>query len=324
MIGGAGASSSGGGVAGTSGTASGPLSSNILLKAMGAKEGGSAGYDAAFGDAKGKDGIIRNYLYPKMSSRPVMTAAEWSKGRNLSDLTIAEVLEFQKYRNSMGNFAGLGKYGFMQGTLFGNNGKGGLVGALGLDMNMKFDPSVQDRPGEQPLKMNIASLERAGLPTTPGYVYMSWYVGPGGAKAVWDAVRSGAGDLTVAQAVVRGGHGDPSPANPELTRIKASQFADVLAGRMAEGGATAPKGRTGGIFSGPSTGYLVELHGDEQIMVIPANQGVDEYLTDAYSSDDVTEDMLMMVEMMSKRLDGMISMASEQNNTLTKAKIYNV
>ena len=31
--------------------------------------------------------------------------------------------------------------------------------------------------------------------------------------------------------------------------------------------------RTGGIFRGPSTGYLIELHGREQVMIIPDNDG---------------------------------------------------
>jgi hypothetical protein len=67
------------------------------------------------------------------------------------------------------------------------------------------------------------------------------------------------------------GLGDPRAANAELGTTRADAFEGVLAGRMAKAGA--PKAKTGGIFDGPSTGYLIELHGREQVMIIPDNDG---------------------------------------------------
>lgn len=76
---------------------------------------------------------------------------------------------------------------------------------------------------------------------------------------------------------------------------------------------TVPGARTGGIFSGPNTGYLAMLHGDE--MVIPANNDiVKQNLADSIlSSDSDDELMIDFFEMMNDSVEKMIDMISDVN-----------
>jgi hypothetical protein len=315
---------SGQGVQGTSAPL-GPESTNAVLRAIGKSEGAGS-YDIAFGDRIGPGGVIVN-------KNGWMTAAEWSKGKNLSDLTLREVQGFQDYRNTLGNYAAAGKYGFIESTLFGKIGKngvrfGGLVDQLGLSYDTKFDSTTQDRLAELLLQQSNQNLARNGIPITPAWQYMSWYVGPGGTKAVWDAVKNGRGDLTVAQAIIAAGLRDPSPANKELTTIRAQDFENELMQRMAKGGAynsTMPKNKMGGMLTGPSTGYLVELHGDE--IIIPANSG--SQLTQLQESLGGTgrhdrEIMTKLFSMINNNLDSLISVERTNKSTYEKEIIYSM
>lgn len=69
--------------------------------------------------------------------------------------------------------------------------------------------------------------------------------------------------------------------------------------------------KTGGIFSGPSTGYLAMLHGDE--MIIPANDGSSRLqfdgVTGGAQSDDMVQSILLM---MSKKVDKMIGLTQRE------------
>jgi hypothetical protein len=306
------------GIAGTSGSGPTNLQSNVILNAIGSNEGAGS-YDIAFGDSKdSKTGIIRNNI----KSTKVMTAAEWyasthpgQQPKNLSDMTLNEVYQFQNYRNSKGNFAALGKYGMLQSTIFGvigKNGKltGGLLSQLGsISMDTKFDGNLQEKLGEKLLEGNTNALKSYGIPTTPGYIYMSWYVGAGGTKAIWDAVKSGRGNMSVADAYMAAGLGDPRAANPELATTRADAFEGVLSGRMAKAGA--PKAKTGGIFDGPSTGYLIELHGREQVMIIPDNDGNSNMF---YGKKQKQSDKLLanLISMIDTNVDEMIDLMNDK------------
>ena len=71
--------------------------------------------------------------------------------------------------------------------------------------------------------------------------------------------------------------------------------------------------RTGGIFRGPSTGYNVELHGDE--MVIPANDGVSKQAlnTSVFNQDtSMIGDLMDMFQTMQYKYDQMIDLLSRQ------------
>jgi hypothetical protein len=72
--------------------------------------------------------------------------------------------------------------------------------------------------------------------------------------------------------------------------------------------------RTGGIFKGPSTGYLTMLHGDE--IVIPANdtitkQNLEDNLSGGEDGDDVVMDLFMMLD---NRVEKMIDLVTDLNH----------
>lgn len=72
--------------------------------------------------------------------------------------------------------------------------------------------------------------------------------------------------------------------------------------------------RTGGIFKGPSTGYNVELHGEE--MVIPANEGVSKQAlnpTVFNQNDTIISDLASMFEKMNEKYDTMIELLANGN-----------
>jgi LAS superfamily LD-carboxypeptidase LdcB len=81
------------------------------------------------------------------------------------------------------------------------------------------------------------------------------------------------------------------------------------------------KARTGGLFSGPSTGYNVELHGDE--IVTPANDGVSKQALGTGSgafggSNEAQEKMVAILEHMAEKYDTVINLLSEGNDNREK------
>lgn len=80
-----------------------------------------------------------------------------------------------------------------------------------------------------------------------------------------------------------------------------------------------PGARTGGIFRGPSTGYNVELHGDE--MVVPANEGVSKQAlnTSIFNQDQsAMGDLVTLFERMSDKYDLMIDLLSRSTDNSDK------
>lgn len=212
---------------------SGSTSQSTLLNAMaGAETKGN--YDIAYGDRVDKSGKIINIA-------GVQTAEEFAN-KKLTEMTLEEVEQFQRSRNSkVKNTGAVGKYQFVGTTLFN---KGGLVDQLGLDKKTTlFNSETQDKLALLLLKGNTAIMQAAGVPNTPAYQYMSWYVGPSGAAAVFNAVKNGNGDLTVAEAIKKANLPDPSAQNKELTKIAAKDFEGILSQRMAAHGA--PPGQEG-------------------------------------------------------------------------------
>jgi len=69
--------------------------------------------------------------------------------------------------------------------------------------------------------------------------------------------------------------------------------------------------RTGGIFNGPSTGYLIELHGREQVMIIPDNDGNSNML---YGKKQKQSDKLLanLISMIDTNVDEMIDLMNDK------------
>lgn len=192
-----------------------------IAKTVGAAEGGSAGYDAAFGD-KMVNGKVVNSIGLK-------TAEEYS-GKKLTDMTLAEVRDFQNYRNkTKKNTGAVGKYQFVGSTLQS------VINEMNLPMDAKFTPKLQDEMNEHFFRGNEAYLKRNGVQTTPGNMYMAHYIGPAGAVAVNRAAKNGE-DITVRDAIVKAKLNDPKEQNSELSKIKVKDFESVLETRLVSKG----------------------------------------------------------------------------------------
>ena len=164
------------------------------------------------------------------------TPEEFS-GKNLTDMTLQEVLEFQRQRESVKKGqAAIGAYQFMPTILFGvegfkGKGKiGGLVAKSGLSMDSKFNKENQDKLAETLMGENVKILENLRIPITPKNLAMSWTIGPAGVAAVDKAIREGRGEQSVADALEYAGLPSNRANNPQLVRNKAKDFGDYLYG----------------------------------------------------------------------------------------------
>jgi len=213
-----------------------------LNEAIGGAESGG-NYDITFGDRVNDSGVIYN---TKVGERgETLKTAEQFSGKKLTDMTLSEVQQFQAYRQSASaNSGGLGKYGFMPSTLFGGPKGGGLVNDLGLSMNTKFTPEVQERLNDLLQKQNREQMRKSGVPDNRAYAYMGHYIGPAGAAEIYQATLRGDGNMTVADLWNRKfGYLSGKPEykdidvgknNVELTQIKAKDFERILDKRLED------------------------------------------------------------------------------------------
>jgi len=228
--------------------------SAVMAAIKGAEGGGN--YDITFGDVKMKDGSLQNRLKDPKTKQflNLKTPEQWSeetlgKKKKLTEMKLSEVLAFQKYRNNTWSSSGAaGSYGFMPSTLFGKDwstkASGGIVGQLGLSMDTIFDKETQDKLAVPLLEGNLAYLKKNGVPTTPGWAYMSWYIGMGGATAVWNAIKNGQGNKKISEILDAAKINWGAGVNPELgaetfkggMKNTADNFPVLLEGRLKEHG----------------------------------------------------------------------------------------
>jgi len=201
----------------------------------GAESGGN--YNITFGDSLDKKGNL---------VRGSNLSPEQKYGKQLTDLTLEEVDALGKERNrNSKNTSAMGKYQFMNSTLFGQKDKKGvfhpgLVQQAGLDMKTtKFTPEIQDKLYNRLHQQDVSALKQKGVPVTPGYEYMAHYLGAGGAAAVYERRNT---NMTVEQALVAAGLPDPvsGKTNAELATIKASEFEGILEKRLNKQGLGSP------------------------------------------------------------------------------------
>lgn len=74
-----------------------------------------------------------------------------------------------------------------------------------------------------------------------------------------------------------------------------------------------PKAKNGGIFSGPVSGYNVELHGDE--MVTPVNKGVTKQPLSSQSNLGSNETLTTYLMAMVEKLENLVELQSQTNRT---------
>lgn len=199
----------------------------LIGSSIGASESGG-NYDITYGDRTQKGKLIN------VSGQKT---PEEFLGKKLTDFTLAEVQQFQRYREStkMGTSA-VGKYQFMPNTLFGRTSRGkfypGLVQQLGLSMNEKFSGPIQEKLYELLHSKDVAALKAAGVPVTPGNEYMAHYIGAAGTAAVHRALKTNP-NMTVAEVMKNSGY--PVGNNKELYEIKIKDFESILEKRLKKG-----------------------------------------------------------------------------------------
>lgn len=161
-------------------------------------------------------------------------------GKPLTEMTLSEVLEYQKRLGPDKN--AVGRYQFVQSTLFGDDDKSGLVGQLKLPMNTVFTPEIQEQLNEKLTRQNIAQLRRFKIPVTPSNVYGAHYLGVGGLQAVVEAAET-TPEMTVEEAFKQYNEAHPERKHPlsigvnkELENLLVGNFASEMALRLGQAG----------------------------------------------------------------------------------------
>lgn len=218
------------------------------------------------------------------------------KRANLTEMTVAEVLKFQDTMRARGHeTSAVGKYQIIKGTLLG------AMRSAGVSMDDKFDSMTQD-------KLALALLKNRGLEK-----YQNKKI---------DAEKF-ADNLSQEWASLPYKTGKSFYAG--VGSNKSSVSRDEVIGSL-------PKAAIGGLFSGPSSGYSVELHGREAVIPLPNPNSIVKVednvnkaplssvmantttVTEAGPQDMIAGIMSELYDMMSDKLDTMIDKLSSSND----------
>jgi hypothetical protein len=211
-----------------------PTANKTALDITASTEGGGR-YDLAFGDVPQRDGTIVNVLgksknFPQLAGKIIMTPQDFS-GKPLTEMTLAEVQAFQEYRNREApNTNALGKYGFMRTTLFGRDGKSGLVGQLKLPMDTIFSPDTQELLQATMREGNAAALRSEGVEATDANLNLANSVGAKGAAKLLKPENANRNALEVLELT-----GAAAYTNPHLNRLSKDVVAETYSKYDAKG-----------------------------------------------------------------------------------------
>jgi hypothetical protein len=146
------------------------LSFEQFRSAVAGGEGGAAGYDAIYGFAQaGGDPRIKQQT-----------------GKNLSELTIGEVLAIANERHKAGqNKGAVGRYGLLPSTLENN------LKRAGLTKSDIFNAQNQDKLFKAVYDGMVEGLKGQGFKNiTNDLIRLAWSVGPKGAKDLVEALKN--------------------------------------------------------------------------------------------------------------------------------------
>ena len=209
-------------------------------------------YDLAFGDVPKKDGTIVNILgkspknFPQLVGKNIMTPEQFS-GKPLTEMTLAEVQAFQNYRNQVApNTNAVGKYQFMRTTLFGKDGKSGLVGQSKLPMDTIFNANTQELLQATMREGNAATLRKLGVSATDANLNLANAVGAKGVAQLLKPENANRNALDVL-----GLTGASAETNPQLNKLSKDVIAATYSKYDARG--MAPGGSSGTVLASTST-----------------------------------------------------------------------
>jgi hypothetical protein len=199
---------------------------------------------AIAGAESGNDYTVSYGDSPKNKKRKAVEMT----GKNITEMTLTELEEYQKKRGPKEN--AVGKYQMIQSTLFGTPGVAGtgLVNQLKLDKDKTlFDEKTQDLLYQKLYSGYEPGLKAMGAPITPGYLYMMHYLGPRATQVVFEASKE-TPNLTIAEALLKAKEKYPKnnfdniiEANKrDMTTIKVADFSATLQSRLEKKGGLVP------------------------------------------------------------------------------------
>ena len=207
---------------------------------------------------------------------------------DLENMTISQVQQYQRQLISQGQGSAAGKYQYIYPTLKE------LIPKLGLDPDAtKFNKSTQDAFADYSIKMRGYDRYKSGKITNTEFLNnlsKEWAGLPSperGGSSYYGGVANNASHIDI---------------NTALQKIG--------------------QARTGGIFKGPSTGYLAMLHGDEA--VIPANDGSSSLNFMTSMNDDDDTEITNIFSMITEKVDEMIDLNKDMISIQNKFSAYDV
>ena len=236
-----------------------------------AQSEGGGRYDLAFGDRPQRDGSIKNVLgssknFPALAGKKIKTPEEYS-GKPLTSMTLAEVKQFQDYRQQVApNTNAVGRYGFMRSVLFGRNG---LVEQSKLSMDTVFSPEIQENLQSIMRQQNSNRLAQLKVPPTDVNLNLSNMVGADGVAALLRPENANKNAIEVLKLT-----GASATTNPHLNKPVSEIIADVAAKYSSDG---MVKMATGGVIKARPGGTQVlaaEAGKDEAFVPLPDGKSI--------------------------------------------------
>ena len=274
--GGGGAGGGGGGGGGATGRGAGTPQAAIT---------GPGGASRPSPEAAGTLGAIRDMIGQAESRGDYNVLVGGSKLPELTSMTIAQVLEYQKGMRSRGHEStALGKYQITQDTLID------LVRKMGIDPNTaKFDKAMQDRLADELIVYRGKYNKYAG-----GAISKERFMR--NLSSIWAGLPMDASGRSFYQGVGSN---------------KATMGWDQAMGSFAYGGIT----------SGPRSGYTAMLHGTEAIVPLPGGRSIPVEMTGM--TDKMGEQLSMMNQQITSlnELVGLMRTNNDINNKILRTSM---
>jgi muramidase (phage lysozyme) len=241
---------------------------------------GVGGAGAPSPEAAGTLGAIRNMIGRAESNGGDYNIMVGGKRGNLTNMTLAQILEQQSKMNKRNGFesSALGKYQITQGTLRD------LINKTGMDVNTTmFDQATQDKLADE-LIVSRGGYNKYAAGAISKEKFMR------NLSTIWAGLPMDASGRSYYQGVGSN---------------KATIGFDEAMGSFAYGG----------ISSGPKSGYMSMLHGTEAVIPLPGGRSVPVEMTGM--TDKIGEQVGMMSAQLD-RLDEMVSLMRTSNDTNAK------
>jgi muramidase (phage lysozyme) len=241
---------------------------------------GVGGAGAPSPEAAGTLGAIRNMIGRAESNGGDYNIMVGGKKGNLTNMTLAQILEQQSKMNKRNGFesSALGKYQITQGTLRD------LINKTGMDVNTTmFDQATQDKLADE-LIVSRGGYNKYAAGAISKEKFMR------NLSTIWAGLPMDASGRSYYQGVGSN---------------KATIGFDEAMGSFAYGG----------ISSGPKSGYMSMLHGTEAVIPLPGGRSVPVEMTGM--TDKIGEQVGMMSAQLD-RLDEMVSLMRTSNDTNAK------